>query len=82
MPSVAPADRDPNLLRALVERFSSLPRAINNKGPRAAFDVYVMAERQGYAPCPPWPARIAPAERCPNLLRANLSNDSHPYLAP
>ena len=40
MPSVAPADRDPNLLRALVERFSSLPRAINNKGPRGAFDVY------------------------------------------
>jgi hypothetical protein len=33
-----------------------------------------MAERQGYAPCLPWPARIAPADRCPNLLHANSSN--------
>src|SRR5688500_6530199 len=30
--------------------------------------------RQGYATCRPWPARIAPADRCPNLLPANSSN--------
>jgi hypothetical protein len=54
-------------------------QAINKNAPTSGASLF-MAERQGYAPCPPWPARIAPADRCPNLLHANSSNGSHPCL--